>query len=73
MNNNFFNNKKYQEFIEDFEGKWLQYATVEEKMKAYFGTENKAIELFEKWNSGEDIWETRKKLSWDLNKLSNKN
>lgn len=72
MNNSFFTNKKHEDFIEDFEDKWLQYATEEEKMKAYFGTENKALELFEKWESGEDVWETRKNIFWGLSKLSNK-
>ena len=69
----FFTDKKYQEFIEEFENNWLQYATVEEKMKSFFGNVDNAKLLFEKWKNEEDIWKIRKEIFWHLDKKSNLN
>lgn len=52
----FFTTKKYSEFIEDFEDKWLQYASAEERMKAYFENLSNAKELFKKWKKGKDLF-----------------
>ena len=55
MKKDFFLDEKHQEFIEEFEDNWLQYASSDEKMKAFFGTEDSAIALFERWKQGEGI------------------
>ena len=60
-NLDFFLNDKYCEFIEDYEDKWLQYATADERMNAFFGTLENAQNVYEKWKKNEDIW-TEKKL-----------
>ena len=52
----FFTTRKHFEFIEDFEDKWLQFASAEERMKAYFGNLSNAKKLFEKWEKGEDLF-----------------
>lgn len=71
--NIFFRNKKYSEFIEDFENNWLQYSTPIEKMKAYFGTIENALELFEKWEKNIDVWQLRKEVLWNLDSIKSKN
>ena len=54
----FSTNDKYSEFISDYEDKWLQFASIQDRMKAYFGGDlNNAIELFKKWKQGEDLWQ----------------
>ena len=55
----FFLNKKYSDFIEDFESKWLQYASAEERTKAFFGNLSRAKKLFKKWQNGEDVFANR--------------
>lgn len=67
----FFTNPNYSEFIEEFENNWLQYATVEEKMKSYFGNLENANKLFEKWKKNEDIWEMRKQILWHFDNKKN--
>lgn len=57
----FFTNDKYSEFISDYEDKWLQFASIQDRMKAYFGGDlNIAIELYKKWKQGEDLWQEEK-------------
>ncbi len=56
----FFTEEKYEDFIEDFEDKWLQYATAEERVKAFFGDVNNAKVLFKRWNEGEDLFAKQK-------------
>ncbi len=73
MTNNFFSNELYSDFIEDFENNWLQYATSNEKMKAYFGNEENAKSLYKKWKNGEDIWALRKEILWTWDKKSHQN
>jgi predicted metal-dependent hydrolase len=72
-NEEFFTNEKYCEFIEYYEDNWIQYATVNEKMKAYFGDIKNAVVLFKKWRNSENIWEMRKKISWHLDNKKNLN
>lgn len=69
----FFLNEKHSEFIEYFENNWLQYATVEEKMKAYFGNISNAKDLFSSWEKGIDTWELRKNISWRFDSKLSKN
>lgn len=61
----FFTNDKYSEFISDYEDKWLQFASIQDRMKAYFGGDlNNAIELYKKWKKGEDLWQEEKLKFW---------
>ena len=52
----FFMTEKFGDFICDFEDKWLQYASAEERMKAFFGNISEAKKLFNRWNKGEDVF-----------------
>jgi hypothetical protein len=62
----FFLNKKYEDFISDYEDKWLQYASAEQRMKAFFGDANNANELFKKWQRGEDIFAKERAKAFSL-------
>jgi len=42
----------FDEFISEFEDKWLQYSDEETKVKAYFGNADEGFKLFEKWKNG---------------------
>lgn len=61
---NIFTDEKYSQFIEDFEDKWLQYASIENRIKAYFGTLEKGIRLYKKWEKGEDLFKREKFKLW---------
>lgn len=50
----------FDEFISEFEEKWLQYSDEETKIKASFGSVDKALELFEKWKTGYELFENEK-------------
>ena len=50
----------FDEFISEFEEKWLQYSDEETKVKAYFGSVEKGLELFEKWKAGHELFENEK-------------
>ncbi len=60
----FFATKKYEDFICDFEDKWLQYVSAEERMKAFFGNLSNAENLFEKWQNGENLFEKEINLAF---------
>jgi hypothetical protein len=60
----FFKNPEYEEFIIDFEDKWLQYATAEERVSAFFGTRENALKLFNDWQKGIDLWSKQKAKVW---------
>lgn len=62
----FFQNEKYGEFIEETEDQWLQYAHAEERMKAFFGTYENALKMYELWLDGHAPYEERKDLMWSL-------
>jgi hypothetical protein len=51
----------FEEFISEFEDKWLQYSDEETKVKAYFGSVEKGLELFEKWKVGFELFSEEKK------------
>ena len=46
--------------ISEFEDKWLHYSDEETKVKAYFGSVEKGLELFEKWKAGHELFENEK-------------
>ena len=50
----------FDEFISEFEDKWLQYADEKTKIKAYFGTVKNGFELFEKWKTGFELFREEK-------------
>jgi predicted metal-dependent hydrolase len=56
----FFNSEKHDDFICDFEDKWLQFASSEQKTKAFFGDIKNAKKLYEKWKDGNDIFAKEK-------------
>lgn len=56
----FFNSKKYSEFICDFEDKWLQFASAEDRTKAFFGNIDNAQKLFSKWKEGVDVFSSQR-------------
>ncbi|GAB4490363.1 MAG: hypothetical protein OHK0019_09110 [Saprospiraceae bacterium] len=51
---------KYGEFVEDFEDEWLQYATPEEKVKAFWGSMEGAIAAYKFWKRGGEFFYDRK-------------
>lgn len=51
---------KYGEFIEDFEDEWLQYATPEEKVKAFWGSIDDAIAAYKHWKQDGEFFIDRK-------------
>lgn len=52
----FFTSQKYSEFICDFEDKWLQFASAEDRTKAFFGSIENAQKLFSEWKKGIDVF-----------------
>jgi hypothetical protein len=46
----------FEDFISEFEGKWLQYTTEQTKVKSYFGSVKNGLELFEKWKQGYELF-----------------
>ncbi|PJB14985.1 MAG: hypothetical protein CO118_05740 [Flavobacteriales bacterium CG_4_9_14_3_um_filter_32_8] len=50
----------FEEFISEFEDKWLQYSDVETKVKAYFGSAENGFQLFEKWKTGFELFSDEK-------------
>ena len=56
----FFTSKKYDEFICDFEDKWSQFASVEQKVTAYFGNVENGLMLFKRWKNSEDLFESQR-------------
>lgn len=54
----------FDEFISEFEEKWLQYSDEETKVKAFFGSVDKALELFKKWKTGYELFETEKNIAF---------
>jgi hypothetical protein len=50
----------FAEFISEFEEKWLQYSDEETKVKAFFGSVDNGLELFEKWKGGYELFENKK-------------
>ena len=50
----------FNEFISEFEKKWLQYSDEKTKVKAYFGSVDKGLELFEKWKTGYELFKNEK-------------
>ncbi len=54
----------FDEFISEFEDKWLQYSNEETKVKAYFGNADKGFELFEKWKAGFELFSNEKKIAF---------
>lgn len=65
--------RTFEEFISEFEDKWLQYSDEETKVKAYFGTANKGFELFQKWKAGFELFSDKKKKAFpECYRFSNK-
>lgn len=60
----FFTSKKHCEFICDFEDKWLQFASVEDKAKAFFGNIENAQKLFSEWKRGVDVFSNQRKIAF---------
>jgi hypothetical protein len=56
----FFQSGKYTNFIEDFENEWLQYATAEEKIKAFWGSMDDAIAAYKYWKQDGEFFIDRK-------------
>jgi hypothetical protein len=54
----------FEEFISEFEDKWLQYSDADTKVKAYFGSVEKGFELFEKWKEGYELFGDEKKIAF---------
>jgi hypothetical protein len=50
----------FEEFISEFEDKWLQFSDEETKVKAYFGSVEKGLKLFEKWKAGFELFSDEK-------------
>ncbi len=50
----------FEEFISEFEDKWLQYSDEETKVKAYFGSAENGFELFKKWKAGFELFSDEK-------------
>lgn len=46
----------FEEFICEFEEKWLQYANEETKVKAYFGNVEVGMQIFNEWKTGNDYF-----------------
>ena len=50
----------FEEFICDFESKWLQYSNEETKVKAYFGTVENGVRIFNAWKNGKNNFENER-------------
>lgn len=52
----FFTAEEYSDFISDYEDKWLQFESAEQRLRAYFGTVENAKTLYEKWLNDEELF-----------------
>jgi len=62
-----FTNDEFADFISDVEDKFLQFADIKTKGKAYFGTIENASLLYELWKKGHDI-HNRKQNTYKISK-----
>ena len=53
--------ENFEDFICEFEDKWLQYADEKKKVEAYFGSVENGLELYEKWKSGDELFSEEKR------------
>lgn len=59
-----YNQEDFEDFICEFEDKWMQYSNEETKIKAYFGSLENGVEIFEKWKTGSELFSKEREIAF---------